>query len=83
MTTWTQFFPFLTTTYLHVDIFNPEGGQKWHFLDHLPPLLELNEYNVFFFVKMLQRLGIHDLALNACFLHSLFLMLQYFVENPP
>ena len=39
MTTWTQFGLFLTTTYLYVDIFNPEHGQKWHFLDHLPPLL--------------------------------------------
>ena len=28
MTTWTQFCPFLTTTYLYVDIFNPERGQK-------------------------------------------------------
>jgi hypothetical protein len=28
MTTWTQFWPFLTTTYLYVDIFNPERGQK-------------------------------------------------------
>ena len=28
MTTWTQFWPFLTTTYLFVDIFNPERGQK-------------------------------------------------------
>ena len=39
MTTWTQFCPFLTTTYLNVDIFNPERGQKQRFLDHLPPLL--------------------------------------------
>ena len=39
MTTWTQFCPFLTTTYLYVDIFNPKRGQKWHLLDHLPPLL--------------------------------------------
>ena len=38
MTTWTQFCPFLTTTYLNVDIFNPERGQKLAFLDHLPPL---------------------------------------------
>ena len=28
MTTWTQFCPFLTTTYLNLDIFNPEHGQK-------------------------------------------------------
>ena len=28
MTTWTQFCPFLTTTYLYMDIFNPERGQK-------------------------------------------------------
>ena len=28
MTLWTQFCPFLTTTYLYVDIFNPERGQK-------------------------------------------------------
>ena len=34
-----NFALFLTTTYLHVDIFNPERGQEWHFLDHLPPLL--------------------------------------------
>ena len=38
MTTWTQFCPFLTTTYLNVDIFNLERGQKLAFLDHLPPL---------------------------------------------
>jgi hypothetical protein len=38
-----------------VDIFNPEGEQKWQFLDHLPPLLELNENNIFFFVKMRQK----------------------------
>ena len=36
MTTWTQFCPFLTTTYLNVDIFNLERGQKLAFLDHLP-----------------------------------------------
>ena len=28
MTTWTQSCSFLTTTYLYVDIFNPERGQK-------------------------------------------------------
>ena len=28
MTTWTHFCPFLTTTYLYMDIFNPERGQK-------------------------------------------------------
>jgi hypothetical protein len=28
MTTWTQFCPFLTTTYLYVDIFMPKRGQK-------------------------------------------------------
>ena len=39
MTTWTQFCPFLTTTYLHVDVFKPERGQKCHFLEYLPPLL--------------------------------------------
>ena len=39
MTKWTQFCPFLTYTYLYVDIFNPERGQKQKFLDHLPPLL--------------------------------------------
>ena len=38
MTTWTQFCTFLTTTYLNVDIFNLEYGQKLAFLDHLPPL---------------------------------------------
>ena len=31
MTTWTQFCPFLTTTYFYVDIFNPGRGQKWRF----------------------------------------------------
>ena len=39
MTTWTQFCPFLTTTDLYVDIFNPEHGHKGDFLDHLTPLL--------------------------------------------
>ena len=24
---------------LQMDIFNPKRGQKWHFLDYLPPLL--------------------------------------------
>ena len=28
MTMWTQFCPFLTTTYLYVDIFKPKRGQK-------------------------------------------------------
>ena len=31
MTTWPQFCPSLTTTYLHVDIFNFEHGQKLAF----------------------------------------------------
>ena len=39
MTRWTQFCPFLTTTYLYVDIFNPKRGQKSRFFDHLPPLI--------------------------------------------
>ena len=31
MTTWTQFFPFLTTTYHYVNNFKLERGQKWRF----------------------------------------------------
>ena len=43
MTTWAQFCHFLTTTYLHhMDTFNPECGQKWDFLDYLPPQLFLS-----------------------------------------
>ena len=33
MTTWTQFCPFLTTTYLHVDIFKLEHGQNLAFFE--------------------------------------------------
>ena len=31
MATWTQFCPFLPPTYLYVDTFNSEHGQKWTF----------------------------------------------------
>ena len=34
-TTWTRFWPFLTT-YLNVDIFYPKRGEKGAFFDHLP-----------------------------------------------
>ena len=39
MTTWTQFCSFLTSTYLWVDILNPERGQKRHFLTTYHPYL--------------------------------------------
>ena len=53
MTTWTQFCPVLTTTYIHVDIFKLKHGQKLAFLGppitsscpHSPPQFDFISYN--------------------------------------
>ena len=64
MTTWTQFCPILAPTYLHVDIFNPKRGQKWHLLDHLPPLLVRVVIDLFFIYFVILKLELNLISEN-------------------